>query len=86
MELKKVLNLLNNQYFKSFKRFENMYSHVSDFSEQVKKFNNDFLRIISAVLTGDNDQIYRSLKGNWVYTCATINEKDTLNLELLEIN
>ena len=85
MDLKKVLNLLNNQYFKSFKRFENMYSRMSDFNERVKEFNNDFLKVISAVLSGDNDQIYRSLKGNWVYTCATINEKDTLNLELLGV-
>ena len=85
MDLKKVLNLLNNQYFKSFKRFENMYSRMSDFNERVKEFNNDFLKVISAVLSGDNDQIYRSLKGNWVYTCATINEQDKLNFELLGI-
>ena len=41
-----------------------MYSRMSDFDEQVKKFNNDFLKVISAVLSGDNDQIYKSLKGN----------------------
>ena len=61
---KKDLQILINQYFKSFKRFENMYSRMSDFDEQVKKFNNDFLKVISAVLSGDNDQIYKSLKGN----------------------
>ena len=83
MELKKVLNLLNNQYFKSFKRFQNAYSFMPDFNERVKKFNEDYLNIISAVLSGDVEQIRTSLRGNSVYYWATYNEKDKLDLELL---
>ena len=83
MELKKVLNLLNNQYFKSFKRFENGHSFTSDFSEKVKDFNSGYLKLISAVLSGDTNEIYASLRGSWLYICASINEQDKLNFELL---
>ena len=86
MEIKKVLNLLNNQYSKSFKRFESTYSFMSDFNEKVKEFNDDFLRIVSAVLSGDVEQIRASLRKNLIYIRATINEQDKLYLELLGAN
>ena len=85
MEIKKVLNLLSNQYAKSFKRFENDYSFMSNFSEQVKDFNNDFLRIISAVLSGDANEIRASLFGSMFYVNATLNEQKKLDFELLGI-
>ena len=83
MEIKKVLNLLTNQYFKSFKRFENTYSFMSDFSKQVKRFNSGYLNLISAVLSGDVNEIRVSLYSSMFYICATVNEKDKLDFELL---
>ena len=54
MELKEVLNLLNNQYFKSLKRFEKMYSLSETFFKvELKKFNNDYLKLVSAVINCD---------------------------------
>ena len=86
LELKKTLNLLTNQYFKSFKRFEKAYSSVSDFNILVKGFNSDFLNLLSAVLSsGDSDDIRANLHESLVYAWATITEKDKLNLELLGI-
>ena len=85
MEKKEVLQKLNNQYFKSFKRFQNTYSFMSDFNKRVKKFNDEFLKIISAVLSGDVNEIRASLYSSWIYICATLNEKDKLDFELLEM-
>ena len=45
LELKKAVNLLANQYFKSFKRFESARSFVSDFDEQVKAFTEGYLKL-----------------------------------------
>ena len=84
MEIKKVLNLLSNQYSKSFKRFENIYSFMSDFSKQVKDFNKGYLKLISAVLSGDANEIRASLYGSMFYINATLNEKEKLDFELLE--
>ena len=85
METKKVLNLLTNQYFKSFKRFENAYSFMSDFSKKVKDFNNRYLKLIGAVLSGDANEIRVALYGSLLYIHATINEQYKLKLELLGI-
>ena len=85
MEKKEVLQKLNNQYFKSFKRFENAYSFMTDFNEQVKDFNNRYLKLISAVLSGDANDIRVALYSSLLYIHATIDEKDKLDLELLGI-
>ena len=85
MEIKKVLNLLSNQYAKSFKRFENDFSFMSNFSEQVKDFNKGYLNLISAVLSGDVEQIRVSLYGSMFYINATLNEQKKLKFELLGI-
>ena len=82
---KKILNLLTNQYFKSFKRFESAYSFMSDFNKQVKDFNNNYLKLIGAVLNGDANDIRVVLYGSWLYIYATLNEKEKLDLELLGI-
>ena len=82
MEIKKVLNLLANQYYKSFKRFEKVYSLMSDFSKQVKSFNSGYLKLISAVLNDDVSEIRISLHKSLVYIYATLSEKDKLDLEL----
>ena len=83
MEIKKVLNLLTNQYCKSFKRFQNACSFMPDFNEKVKEFNEDYLKLTSAVLVGDVEQIYANLAGNRIYVWATYNEQNKLRLELL---
>ena len=85
MELKRALNLLNNQYFKSFKRYEHSYSFMPDFDEQVKEFNQDYLNLISAVLSGNSDDIRANLFHSLLYISATINEQGNLRLELLGI-
>ena len=82
MGKKEVLQLLNSQYFKSFKRFEKVYSLMSDFSKQVKSFNSGYLKLISAVLNGDVSEIRISLHKSLVYIHATLNEKDKLDSEL----
>ena len=85
MEIKKVLNLLTNQYFKSFKRFEKVYKKINLYSEGLKVFNSSYLKLISAVLSGDANEIRASLYGSLFYIYATINEKDKLDFELLGI-
>ena len=85
MELKRALNLLNNQYFKSFKRYEKSYYYMSDFDERVKEFNEGYLKLVSAVLSGDPDQIRANLFHSLFYIRATINEQDKLDFELLGI-
>ena len=67
MEIKKILNLLTNQYFKSFKRFENAYSFMSDFNKQVKDFNSGYLKLIGAVLNGDANEIHVVLYSSLFY-------------------
>ena len=85
MDLKKVLNLLTNQYFKSLKRFEDVYKKINLYSEELKVFNEGYLKLIGAVLSGDINDIRAALHGSWFYICATFNEKERLNLELLGI-
>lgn len=85
METKKILNLLTNQYFKSFKRFENVYSFMPNFSYQTESFNSGYLKLMSAVLSGNTNDIRVALYDSWFYIYATTNEKDKLNLELLGI-
>ena len=85
METKKILNLLNNQYFKSLKHFENVYSFMSDFNKQLKGFNSGYLKLISAVLSGDTNDIRVSLYSSLLYIHATLDEKEKLDLELLDI-
>ena len=80
MEKKEVLKKLNNQYFKSLKRFEKIYSALPGFKAELKKFNKGYLKVISAVLTGDADKIRVSLYHNFFYICATDNEKDELRI------
>ena len=79
MEIKKVLNLLANQYSKSFKRFENSYR----FNEKVKEFNEGYLKLTSAVLnSGNADKIRASLHNSLIYAWATNSEQATLDEEL----
>ena len=79
MEIKKVLNLLNNQYFKSLKRFEKAY-RLNDtyYAEKLKDFNSDYLKIISAVINHDTYGLDLSTK--WLYIYATINEKNEIRI------
>ena len=79
MEIKKVLQKLNNQYFKSFKRFEKIYKNFGFvFNEKLIDFNTDFLKIISTIINNKTDIL--DLNSNWVYIYATINEKNELRI------
>ena len=79
MEIKKVLQKLNNQYFKSFKRFEKIYENFGFvFNEKLIDFNNDFLKIINAIINNKTDNL--DLDTNWIYFYATINEKSELRI------
>ena len=79
MEIKNILQKLNNQYFKSLKRFEKMYNlNETFFKEKLKKFNSDYLKLVSAVINHDTYSL--DLTTNWVYICATINEKNELRI------
>ena len=83
MELKTALNLLTNQYFKSFKRFEKAYSSMSDFNILVKGYNSDFLKLTSAVLnSGNPDHIRANLHKSLIYVWANDSEQTKLNEEL----
>ena len=79
MENKNILQKLNNQYFKSLKRFEKAY-RLNDtyYAETLKEFNDDYLKIISAVINHDTYGLDLSTK--WIYTCATINEKNEIRI------
>ena len=79
MENKKILNLLTNQYFKSLKRFEKMY-RLNDtyYAKKLNEFNDDYLKIISAVI--NNDTYGLDLSTKWIYLCATINEQNELRI------
>ena len=85
MEIKKVLRLLNNQYFKSFKRFKKIYSVLSGFRAQVKRFNSGYLKLIGTILNGDVNEISASLYNSFFYIYATRSERDKLDAELLGI-
>ena len=83
MNKKEVLKKLNSQYFKSFNRFEHVYFFMSNFDEKVKKFNNHFLKITSAILTGDPDKVLATWRKSWVYFESTLNEKEKIENEIL---
>ena len=79
MEKKEVLRKLNNQYFKSFHRFEKIYKNFGFvFNEKLIDFNNDFLKIVSAIINNKTDIL--DLDANWVYVYATVNEKNGLRI------
>ena len=79
MEKKEILQKLNNQYFKSFKRFEKIYKNFGFvFNEKLIDFNTDFLKIISAIINNKTDIL--DLNANWVYVYATDNEKNELRI------
>ena len=82
MEIKKILNLLNNQYFKSLKRFQSVYKKINLYNKGLKTFNEGYLKLIGAVLSGDVNEIRVSLHSSLVYIHATNNEQCKLNLEL----
>ena len=84
MEIKKVLNLLTNQYFKSLKRFEIVYKKINFYKQGLKTFNEDYLKVISAALSGDTNDMRVSLYGSLFYIYATISEKEKIDFELLE--
>ena len=86
MKIKKILNLLTNQYFKSLKRFENVYKKINLYSKGFKDFNESYLKLIGAVLSGDTNDIRVSLYGSLFYIYATINEQDKLQSELFSTN
>ena len=79
MDNKNILIKLNSQYFKSLKRFEKMF-RLNDtyYAEKLKEFNDGYLKIISAVI--NHDACGLDLSTKWIYTCATINEKDDLRM------
>ena len=83
MEIKEVLQKLNNQYFKSLKRFENVYKKINLYSKELKKFNEDYLKLIGAVLSGDTNEIRVILNSSLFFIYATPNEKEKIELELL---
>ena len=85
MKTKKILNLLNNQYFKSLKRFENVYKKINLYNKGLKTFNEGYLKLISAVLSGDANDMRVSLHRSLLYIHATLSEKDKLDLEILDI-
>ena len=79
MEIKKVLQKLNNQYFKSLKHFEKLYKDYGFvFHEKLIDFNTDYLRIISTIINNRTDIL--DLNANWVYVYATANEKNGLRI------
>ena len=77
MDTKTVLNFFSNQYVKSRNRFE---KYFSGFDEQLKRFNADYLEIVSAVISGEGDKL--NLIGNMVYIHATLNEQDNMRYML----
>ena len=85
METKKILNLLTNQYFKSLKCFENVYKKINLYNKELKTFNESYLKLIGAVLSGDTNDIRVALYGSLLYIHATLDEKEKLDLELLDI-
>ena len=80
MEIKNILQKINNQYFKSLKRFEHVYFYMLNFDERVRKFNNEFLNLVSAIINNKTDNL--DLNANLVYIYATTNEKNELRILL----
>ena len=79
MENKNILQKLNSQYFKSLKRFEKTYwLNDTYYTKKLEEFNSDYLKIISAVINHDTYGL--DLSSNWIYACATINEKNELRM------
>ena len=79
MENKDILQKLNNQYFKSLKRFKKMCKFGERcYEKELKEFNSDYLKIISAVINHDTYDL--DLSNKWLYTCATINEKNYIRI------
>ena len=77
MENKNILQKLNNQYFKSLKRFKKMCKFAErSYEKELKEFNDDYLKIISAVINHDTYSLDLSTK--WIYVCATLNEKNEI--------
>ena len=79
MENKNILQKLNNQYFKSLKRFEKAY-HLNDtyYAKKFEEFNSDYLKIISAVINKNTYNL--DLNSNRVYISATISEKNEIRI------
>ena len=80
MEIKKILQKINNQYFKSLKRFEKVYKKINLYSKEIKTFNKGYLNLISAVLSGDSNKIRVSLYANLFYLYLTTNEQSELRI------
>ena len=79
MEKKEVLQKINNQYFKSLKRFEKLYKNFGFvFYEKLIDFNTDFLRIISTIINNRTDIL--DLNANRIYFYASANEKNELRI------
>ena len=79
MENKNILQKLNNQYFKSLKRFKKMCKFAERcYEKELKEFNDDYLKIISAVINHDTYSLDLSTK--WIYVCATLNEKNEIRI------
>ena len=79
MENKSILIKLNSQYFKSLKRFQKVYNlSESYYARKLKEFNNDYLKLVSAVINHDTYGL--DLSSNCVYINATINEKNALRI------
>ena len=82
METKNFLNLLNNQYFKSVKRFENAYKKEGYYHWKLKYFNKEYLKVIGAVLSGDASGACIILGRSSFFHCATEKEKEKIKLAL----
>ena len=79
MEIKNILQKLNNQYFKSLKRFEKFYKNFGFvFDEKLIDFNTDYLSIISTIINNKTDIL--DLNTNWIYIFASFNEKNKLRI------
>ena len=80
MEIKKILQKINNQYFKSLKRFEKVYKKINLYNKEIKTFNKGYLKLISAVLSGDSKKIRVSLYATLFYLYSTTNEQSELRI------
>ena len=78
MEIKNILQKLNNQYFKSLRRMCKVFVDCSIFGEYKSKINSDYLKLISVVINNETNIL--DLDANWVYVYATTNEKNELRI------
>ena len=83
MVIKKALELLTNQYIKSFIRFENEYSSMSDYDEKVEKFQSQYHKLRDALLNYKVNEISETLFNSWIYAEATVDEQKKLISELI---